>query len=163
FFIASIALIVAGMVVLGVFRLNLGIDFSSGTRVEITADSALTKEQVESFLDEAGYETEGVVISGDDNNIGVARYTDDFSQEQINDLKAVAMEEYGDDPNVSTVSPTVGIELAKNAIQALAYAAIGIIIYVAFRFEWRMGVASIVALLHDAFFIIAVFSLLRLE
>lgn len=163
FFIVSIALIVAGMVVLGVFRLNLGIDFSSGTRVEITADSALTKEQVESFLDEAGYETEGVVISGDDNNIGVARYTDDFSQEQINDLKAVAMEEYGDDPNVSTVSPTVGIELAKNAVKALAYAAIGIIIYVAFRFEWRMGVASIVALLHDAFFIIAVFSLLRLE
>ncbi|MBZ5201239.1 protein translocase subunit SecDF [Planomicrobium chinense] len=163
FFIASIALIVAGMVVIGIFRLNLGIDFSSGTRVEITSESALTKEEVQSFLTESGFETEDVVISGDASNIGVARYTDDFSQEQINELKAVAAEEFGAEPNISTVSPTVGLELAKNAVKALAYAAIGIIIYVAFRFEWRMGVASIVALLHDAFFIVAIFSLLRLE
>lgn len=163
FFIASIALIVAGMVVIGVFRLNLGIDFSSGTRVEITADSELSQSEVEGFLEEAGYETDGVVISGDNNNIGVARYTEDFSQEQINELKSLAVDEYGVEPNISTVSPTVGIELAKNALKALAYAALGIIIYVAFRFEWRMGVASVVALLHDAFFIVAAFSLLRLE
>ena len=163
FFIASITLIVAGMVVIGIFRLNLGIDFSSGTRVEITADSELSQSEVEGFLEEAGYETEGVVISGDNSNIGVARYTDDFSQEQINELKSLAMEEYGAEPNISTVSPTVGIELAKNALKALGFAAIGIIIYVAFRFEWRMGVASVVALLHDAFFIVAAFSLLRLE
>lgn len=163
FFIASITLIVAGMVVIGIFRLNLGIDFSSGTRVEITADSELSQSEVEGFLEEAGYETEGVVISGDNSNIGVARYTDDFSQEQINELKSLAMDEYGAEPNISTVSPTVGIELAKNALKALAFAAIGIIIYVAFRFEWRMGVASVVALLHDAFFIVAAFSLLRLE
>ncbi|WKA52477.1 protein translocase subunit SecDF [Planococcus liqunii] len=163
FFIASIALIVAGMVVIGVFRLNLGIDFSSGTRVEITADSAVTKEQVESFLSENGYPTEDVVISGDNSNIGVTRYVEEFSQEEINTLKAAAMEEFNHEPNISTVSPTVGQELAKNAVYALAIASIGIILYVAVRFEWRMGVASIVALLHDAFFIVAVFSLLRLE
>lgn len=163
FFLASIVLIVAGMAVLGVFRLNLGIDFSSGTRVEIASESALTKEEVESFLDGAGFETDDIVISGDASNIGVARYNEEFSQEEINSLKAVAMEEYGAEPNVSTVSPTVGQELAKNALYALAIAAVGIIIYVAFRFEWRMGVASVVALIHDAFFIVAVFSLLRLE
>ncbi len=163
FFLASIVLIVAGMAVLGVFRLNLGIDFSSGTRVEIASESALTKEEVQSFLDGAGYETDDIVISGDASNIGVARYNEEFSQEEINSLKEVAVEEFGAEPNVSTVSPTVGQELAKNALYALSIAALGIIIYVAFRFEWRMGVASVVALIHDAFFIIAVFSLLRLE
>ncbi|TWT08310.1 protein translocase subunit SecDF [Planococcus sp. CPCC 101016] len=163
FFLASIVLIVAGMAVLGVFRLNLGIDFSSGTRVEITSEAALTKEEVENFLDGAGYETDDIVISGDASNIGVARYNEEFSQEDINSLKEVAVEEFGAEPNVSTVSPTVGQELAKNALYALSIAALGIIIYVAVRFEWRMGVASVVALIHDAFFIIAVFSLLRLE
>lgn len=163
FFFASIVLIVAGMAVLGVFRLNLGIDFSSGTRVEIASEAALTKEEVENFLDGAGYETDDIVISGDASNIGVARYNEEFSQEDINSLKEVAVEEFGAEPNVSTVSPTVGQELAKNALYALSIAALGIIIYVAVRFEWRMGVASVVALIHDAFFIIAVFSLLRLE
>ena len=57
----------------------------------------------------------------------------------------------------------IGQELAKNAMKALIYAAIGIIIYVSLRFEWRMGLSAVLALLHDVFIIIALFSLLRLE
>ena len=45
----------------------------------------------------------------------------------------------------------------------LLYAGLGIVIYVAFRFEWRMGVATIIGLIHDVFFMLAVFSILRLE
>lgn len=48
-------------------------------------------------------------------------------------------------------------------MKALIYAAIGIIIYVSLRFEWRMGLSSVLALLHDVFMIVALFSLLRLE
>jgi len=51
----------------------------------------------------------------------------------------------------------------KNAIKALAIAAIGIIIYVAVRFEWRMGVGAIASLLHDVFFMVAIFSVFRIE
>lgn len=163
FFIASFVLITVGMIVLGIFRLNLGIDFTQGTRVEITSDAALSKEQVESFLTENGFATDDIVLSGDGDNLAVTRYTEEFSQQDINALKAAVSEEYGVEPNVSTVSPTVGKELAKNALYALAIASVGIIIYASLRFEWRMGVASIIALIHDAFFIIAVFSLLRLE
>ncbi len=61
------------------------------------------------------------------------------------------------------MSSTVGEELAKNAFYALLYAALGILIYVAFRFEWRMGVATIIGLIHDVFFMLAMFSILRLE
>lgn len=163
FFALSLAMIAAGAIVLGMFQLNLGIDFSAGTRVEVTAESAVSQQEIEEFLEQAGFPTDDVVISGDDSNIGVARYADDFSQEQIDELKQAAIEEFGIEPNVSTVSPQVGIELAQNALKALAIAAVGIIIYVAFRFEWRMGVASVVALMHDAFFMVAVFSFLRLE
>ncbi|MFD1863983.1 protein translocase subunit SecDF [Planococcus chinensis] len=163
FFAISLVLIIAGMAVIGIFRLNLGIDFTEGTRVEIAAESAITKAQVEGFLEEAGFPSDDIVISGDDSNLGVTRYTEEFSQGEIEELKNAAVEEFGVEPNVSTVSPTVGQELAKNALYALAIAAIGIIIYATLRFEWRMAFASVVALIHDAFFIIAVFSLLRLE
>src|SRR5699024_12843926 len=54
-------------------------------------------------------------------------------------------------------------ELAKNAMMALLYAAISISIYITFRFEWRMGLSAVLALLHDAFMSVAVFSLFRLE
>lgn len=163
FFTLSIVLLVAGAIIIGIFRLNLGIDFSSGTRMEIVSDNQLTQQEITDYVEEIGYPSEDVVISGDLNNIGVVRYKEEFSQQTINELKSTISQEYGHDPNISTVSPTVGKELVKNAIYALSIAALGIIIYVAFRFEWRMGLASIVALLHDAFFMIAIFSILRLE
>lgn len=163
FFTASIAFIVVGMILLGIFRLNLGIDFSSGTRVEILSEDSLTKEELTTYLESIGHPSEDIVISGDSKEIGVIRYKDDFSQAEIIRLKSTISEEYGADPTVSTVSPTVGKELAKNAVFALLLAAIGIILYTAFRFEWRMGVAAIVSLIHDAFFMIALFSIFRLE
>ncbi len=163
FFTGSIAFIVVGMILLGIFRLNLGIDFSSGTRVEILSENSLSKNELVTYLDSINYSTDDIVISGNNKEIGVVRYKEEFSQEKINELKSIVGKEYGAEPNVSTVSPTVGIELAKNAFYALIFASIGIIIYTAFRFEWRMGVAAIVSLLHDTFFMVALFSILRLE
>lgn len=163
YFTLSVVLLAAGMIVLSIFKLNLGIDFASGTRVEILAEQSLTAEELSDYADEIGYPTSDIVISGDTKNIGVLRYVDEFTQEEITSLKSEIAGKYGAEPNISAVSSTVGKELVKNAIQALAVAALGIIIYVAFRFEWRMGVASIVGLLHDAFFMVAIFSILRLE
>ena len=165
FYTISTLILVAGLTILVIFKLNLGIDFSSGTRVEIQANEQLDKEGVEEFLASIGLENDDVLISGDKSNIAVTRYVDDFTQQEILDFKAAVLKTYGEDAdvNVSTVSPKVGVELAKNAIYALIIAAIGIVIYVAIRFEWRMGLGAIVSLLHDVFFIVAIFSLLRME
>ena len=163
FYVISSILLISGVIVLGIFKLNLGIDFSSGTRVEILSDKPLTTQEISTTMEELGHPTSEIVISGDTNNIGVVRYADEFSQETINKLKVDLAAQYGADPNVSTVSSTVGKELAKNAFYALMFAGIGILIYIAFRFEWRMGVATIIGLLHDVFFMVAVFSITRLE
>ena len=101
---------------LSVFKLNLGIDFSSGTRVEVLSNEALTEVEVGEQLEKVGYPTTDIVISGDTNNIGVVRYKDEFKQEEVNQLKADLAAVYGADPNISTVSSTVGKELAQNAV-----------------------------------------------
>ncbi|WP_445477894.1 protein translocase subunit SecDF [Lysinibacillus irui] len=163
FYTFSLAILVAGLVVLGIFRLNLGIDFSSGTRVQIEAEQSLTKEEVEKYVDSIGFPSDDIVLSGEKSNSAVVRYKTDLSQADILKFQKETTEKYGHKPTVSTVSPTVGKELVKNAIKALALAAIGIIIYVAIRFEWRMGIGAIVSLLHDVFLIVAVFSFMRLE
>lgn len=163
FFALSSILVVAGVIALLIFKLNLGIDFASGTRVEVASDKALTQEQVEKDMSSIGLESDDVIITGDDKKTGVASFVGVLSQKEIADLKDYFSGKYGSEPNVSTVSPTVGKELARNAMIAVLIASIGIIIYVGFRFELYMGLAAIVALLHDAFFIIAFFSLTRLE
>lgn len=163
FYTISVLILVVGIVILSIFKLNLGIDFSKGTRVEILANEKITQEEVSSYLNAIGHPSDDIVISGEDENTAVVRFKEDFSQKEIIDFKEQVKEEYGHDPSVSTVSPQVGRELVKNAIYALAIAAIGIIIYVAVRFEWRMGLGAIVSLLHDVFFMVAIFSFLRLE
>ncbi|WP_100331691.1 protein translocase subunit SecDF [Bacillus xiapuensis] len=163
FFACSIVAIIAGMIVLGIFRLNLGIDFSSGTRMEVMAEQSISESGLKKELEKADLSSDDIVISGEKKEIGVVRFKDSFTQKEVADVKAHFKEVYGHEPNISTVSPVVGKELAKNAMFALAIASLGIVLYVTLRFEIYMALAAIVALLHDAFFIIALFSLTRLE
>ena len=163
FYAISLIILLVGSIVLGIFKLNLGIDFSSGTRVEVTTGEPTTQEEMLEYVENLGFTPKDIVISGENKDIAVMRYDVDFTQQEVLDFKAAVLDDYGVEPSISTVSPTVGKELAKNAMKALALAALGIIIYVAVRFEWRMGIGAIVSLLHDVFFMVAIFSLLRLE
>lgn len=163
FFIFSSAVTVAGIIILLVFRLNLGIDFASGARIEVQSDHKLTTEQVEKDFESLGMDPDTVVLSGEKSNIGVACFVGVPDKETIAKVKTYFKDKYGSDPNVSTVSPTVGKELARNALYAVAIASIGIIIYVSIRFEYKMAIAAIASLLYDAFFIVTFFSITRLE
>ena len=161
FFLLSGLIIVAGIAILSIYRLNLGIDFTSGTRADIVAESNTTEQSVRDDLVELGLEPESLTKSGD--KTVVARYSKDLDKNQIAELQSFFEEKYGETPMTSTVSPVVGQELVKNAIKALLIASVAIIIYVSIRFEWRMGLPAVLALLHDVFIMIAVFSFFRLE
>ncbi|MCL6572616.1 MAG: protein translocase subunit SecDF [Bacillus sp. (in: Bacteria)] len=163
FFVGSGVMLTIGLVLVIIFRLNLAIDFLSGTRVEVLSNTPLTTETVKSALEKQNLETNDIVISGDKQEIGAARLVGVLDKDEVAKLKSDFKNEFGSEPNVSTVSPTIGKELAKNAIIALVIASIGIVIYVSIRFEWAMAVAAIASLLHDAFFMVAFFSITRLE
>lgn len=161
FFALSGLIVAAGLIILFIFKLNLGIDFTSGTRADIVTDGTATVQQVESELETLGIPPENLTMSGEDTI--VARYGTDLPQEDVTAMQSHFNELYGSDPMVSTVSPVIGQELVQNAIIALIIASIGIIIYASIRFEWRMAVPAVLALLHDVFIILAVFSIFRIE
>ncbi|MDI3094778.1 protein translocase subunit SecDF [Priestia megaterium] len=163
FFTFSSVLVIIGIISVAVFKLNLGIDFTSGTRIEIPANHTVTQAEIQREMKSLDIKTDDVVITGKSNNTGVVRVVGVLNKKEIADLKDHFKDKYGSEPNVSTVSPTVGKELAKNAMLAILIASIGIIIYVTIRFEFYMALAAVLALLHDAFFIVTVFSLTRLE
>lgn len=163
FYGISIAITIIGIIFLCIFKLNLGIDFTSGTRIEITSDKPITTEQIQKEMDQFNFEVKDVTLAGTHNEIGVVRVVGALDKEEIAKVKDHFKKDLGVEPNVSTVSPTIGKELAKNAILAVIISSIGIILYVTIRFEWRMALPAVVALFHDAFFIITIFSVLRLE
>ncbi|GEQ05319.1 protein translocase subunit SecDF [Staphylococcus gallinarum] len=158
----SILILIVGAIILFIFRLNLGIDFTSGTRVDFESDHKVSDTKIEKTLAAKDFKPDQVSL-GENGKNATVQYKKDLSKEDVSKIKNIIHSNYGHDPTVNTVSPVIGQELAKNAMLALLYASIGIIIYISFRFEWRMGLSSILALLHDAFMIVAVFSLFRLE
>ncbi|WP_127594686.1 protein translocase subunit SecF [Paenibacillus lautus] len=162
FYILSIAITILGLVFLLTRGLNYGVDFQSGSNVDISLSKPLTTEQINTVLKEAGIGEDASVTPGNDRvNI---RFSEVLTEDQ--DLKLRSGIEKLDNKatfEINTVDPEMANELGRNAIYAVLLSCIGIIIYVSIRFEWRFAIAAIVALLHDAFVVISIFSILGLE
>ncbi|MHC5252505.1 protein translocase subunit SecDF [Listeria kieliensis] len=157
------AITIAGIIILSVFKLNLGIDFASGTRAEVTSNSKLTEQQIKKDLNEIKMPSDDIVFQGKNSTTAVISFKGALSQSEIAKFKTHFDDKYKHEPSISTVTPTVGKELAKNGLYALAIASILIVIYIAIRFEFYMGIAAILSLLFDAFVIFIFFSIFRLE
>lgn len=166
FFILSGLITVLGILVLLFSGMNLGVDFTSGTRIDVKASHEINIKEFQSTIDALGFKTEQPVLSGTNNTIASVRIRKQLDQNGIAKVKDAVQKKFGvtaDNVNVNTVSPQIGRELAKNAFWAVLISSLCIIIYVWIRFEFLQGLAAIVALLHDAFIIISVFSLLHIE
>ncbi|WP_405100935.1 protein translocase subunit SecDF [Oceanobacillus sp. FSL H7-0719] len=163
FFIFTGVLMILGCAALLIFKINPGIDFTSGSRIEIAADEKINAEEVEGTFNELGFEAKSIVLSGENNTIAVARFETVLSDQEIFKVQQTFQEMYGAEPAVSVVSPIVGQELVKNAIYAVVIAALFIIIYIAFRFELFFGVTAVIALFHDVLIMLFAFSITQIE
>lgn len=161
--IATGLIILAGVISLAVFKINPGVDFTSGSRIELAADEPIKADDVENAFDELGFEPKSIVLSGANNELAVVRFEVVLSDSEVYEIQQTFLEMYGKEPAVSVVSPIVGEELVKNAIYAVVLASFFIIIYIAFRFELIFGITAVIALLHDVFIMLFVFSITQIE
>ncbi|SCC56942.1 protein translocase subunit SecDF [Bacillus mycoides] len=165
FFLFSIVVVIAGAIILPIFKMNLGIDFASGTRIDLQSKQATTVSNVHKDLKELNIDVkeEDIVPTGDDNKGFAVRTLGVLSKDEIAKTKTFFHDKYGTEPNVSTVSPTIGKEIARNAFIAVLIASAVIVLYVSIRFRLTYAVSAVIALLHDAFVMIVVFSLFQIE
>lgn len=161
-FIFSIVLTIAGIIALAAFGLNYSVDFRAGSNVDVKLSKNVTKAEVQPLLDNIGIGKDATVSPGD-NRVNI-RFTKELSEDQDEQLKT-AIHKLDDTASfeINTVDPEMAKELGRNAIYSVLISCIGIIIYVSIRFEWRFALAAIIALLHDAFMVVAIFSIFRLE
>lgn len=165
YFAITIALVIVSVLLLSFRGLNLGIDFTQGTRVEISSENQIKEADVRSVIEDAGINAEEIdgIQFAQGGKLANVTFVGEFSQEQISKIKQSVEAEYKKEPSISTVSAQVGREIARNAIYAVLLASLGIVIYVSFRFQPLYGIATVLALLHDALMIVAFFSLFQIE
>ncbi len=165
--VVSTVLTVAAILLVLMRGLNLGIDFTGGVLVEVEYPQTVELDQVRTDLHAAGYERAVVQYFGASTAMLIRLPpAEDVSSAQVstNILEAL----HASENNISLrriefVGPQVGEELANKGGLAMLFAFIGIMIYIAFRFEWKFSVGAIAALVHDAVMVLGFMSLTWIE
>jgi preprotein translocase subunit SecF len=147
--------------------LNLGVDFTGGTVLEVSYEQAADLNTIRSIL--AGLDMTDVTVL----NFGTSRdvmirlpVMPDFSSAQLSETVLEALRQADNTVEmrrVEFVGPQVGKELLENGALALLFVSIGIVAYLAVRFEWKFGVAGIIANMHDVIIILGFFAFFQWE
>ena len=147
--------------------LNLGVDFTGGTVMEVAYAQAADLGKIRESVARLGFTEASVQNFGTSRDVlirlplkpGVssAKLSEQVLQELRKDDARVEMR------RVEFVGPQVGRELLENGALALLFVSLGIVAYLAFRFEWKFGVATIIANLHDTVIIVGFFSIFQWE
>ncbi|MBA1432643.1 MAG: protein translocase subunit SecF [Epsilonproteobacteria bacterium] len=149
----SITLMLLSYAILATKGFNYGIDFAGGTIVQVKYDKEAPIDAIrEKLKGNKLFDNASITEFGSPNEIVIRMKTTAGSVSQdIGDITRQALQDTGNFEirRVDMVGPKVGNELREKGLMSMFLAIAGILIYVAFRFEWRFAVASIVALVHD--------------
>ncbi len=165
--ILSLVLVLGSLTSLATNGINWGLDFTGGTVVELEFSSPSDLEALRAEL--SSFETDGAVVQnfGSSRDVlvrlpvkeGVATDTQvSFVMDAALKLDPQVVQK-----RVEVVGPQIGKELAEQGGLAVLVALICILIYVSFRFEWRLALGSVAALAHDVIITLGVFSLFQLD
>lgn len=173
-----VAMIYSSMTYTNHAPLKVGIDYTGGTILQYSVDKSVTNNEITQTrekLEKAGIENPFLQLINVNPSSAKSqqmksiisirtKFIEEKNTQELNNVSKVISEEY---PNsqliqVSSIGPTLGAELFKNALFALALASLGIVIYLTIRFQFDFAVAAILSLFHDALFILGCFSIFGL-
>jgi preprotein translocase subunit SecF len=163
----SILFIVASIVLLATRGLNLGVDFTGGTVMEVGYPQPADVTGIREYLAKAGYPEVSVQNFGTSRDVLVRLpLKQGVTSAQLSEKVMVVLKQR--DPSVllkrvEFVGPQVGKELFEDGALALVVVSIGIMLYLALRFEWRFAVGAMFATAHDIFIVLGVWSLFQWE
>ncbi len=156
------------LVQIGIGAANLGIDFAGGTAVQLKFENAIGIEQARQALSKHGLQDAELQEFTQDHKLLVRVKTEDTLEQKIAEkIVEVFQTEFSQNKFVidssTEIGPTIGHRLQQDALLAITISLIGIILYVATRFELRFGVAAAVATFHDVLAVLGLYYLLDKE
>ena len=169
FFSMSGVILLVGALAIGGKGLNLGIDFTSGTRISVGLQHSATESQVRDVAAAAGATNPVVQKVSGDKTLGANGFQISSKQlqpAQVANLRSSLQSRFGiivnngtPDFNSNSVGPTFGRTIANSAVVAIIASLLVISAYVALRFEWKFAVPVLIALMHDLLITSGVYSL----
>lgn len=163
-FALSLLIIIPGIVSLFMRGLNLGIDFTGGTMLDIAFNKAVTQSVVTDTLKSVGLEGQVQLSNGDKSALIRTSALEETKRDQ---LLAALQKKVGDYDKKTLkedkVGPAMGQELTRNAFYALIIAMGLMIAYITIRFQFVFAISGIIALLHDVLVVVGLFSLFQWE
>nr|WP_243865473.1 protein translocase subunit SecF [Paenibacillus lupini] len=154
-----------GILSVSIFHMNFGVDFKAGTNMDILVGKKITQVEAKEILAGQGYTDIKTTVGGSNGDRVSARFDEVLDQTKVQAVEDAFKAKYGDkvSSEVNVVSPDMAQELGVKAIYAVIIASVAIMLYVMIRFEWRMAVAANIAILYDAFVVVTIFSIFRLQ
>ena len=161
-------LMIVAIASLAIQGLEMGIDFTGGTLIEVGYKEAADLTVLRNTLDEKGFADATVQNFGTAKDVLIRlKPHENTSSAELSNQVLDAINATAKDPasvrRVEFVGPQVGDDLAGDGFLALLYSSIGILIYVAWRFEWKFSAGAVIATFHDVIVTLGVFSIFHLE
>ncbi|MEM8594800.1 MAG: protein translocase subunit SecF, partial [Pseudomonadota bacterium] len=160
--ILSILLVVLSILAIAVRGLNFGLDFTGGTVIEYAFEKPVELAKLRTAVEEKGYEA-SVVSYGSDRDVLLRLQTEDKNVGEKLHAVLSSTENPATLKRAEFVGPQVGQELKDQGGLALLFALFVVMFYVAFRFQYKFAVGSVVALLHDVVIVIGLFAMFQWE
>jgi len=147
---------------------NLGIDFAGGTAVQLKFDQLIRIDEARHLLESKGFVDAELQEFTRDNKLLIRVKKQTTIQEKLAERIVQAFQEgFPNNQFVvdssTEIGPTIGEKLRKDAVVAITLSMIGIMIYIAFRFEFRFGIAAAIATFHDVLAVLGIFYVLNKE
>lgn len=157
-FAISMGCILVSAVLLLTKGLNLSVDFTGGLVLQVKFDSAVNVADIRKSLSNIG-QGQAIIQSYDKNDVLIRFQAQDESVRRT--VLETLRKDFGGLTvlKIDKVGPVVGKELRMQAVISLVLALLGILLYMAFRFKFRFGVAAVLSLLHDSIIMLGVYSL----
>jgi preprotein translocase subunit SecF len=166
-FAFSAVIILISLLLIVIKGPNFGIDFTGGALLQIRFSDAISTAQLRGSLARIGKEKAQIQALGMDSREFIIRAAEKEPVEFARAVKDVLAQDFPNNTQEilreETVEPKIGKELLVKTLWAIIIALILILIYVSFRFDYRFGVAAVIALFHDAVFTIGVLVITQRE
>jgi len=167
FNVISLITFLLAVIFLATKGLHYSVEFTGGTVIEIAYDHAAEIQKIRGTLEQAGFTDTSVQNFGSSRDVLIRMPLREGQSSAELSKKVMDILAAGDKSvqlrRVEFVGPQVGRELAENGALALVIVCLGIMAYLALRFEWRFAVAAIIANLHDVIIILGCFALFQWE
>ena len=166
-FVFSAILMVISLLLIIIIGPNFGIDFTGGALLQIRFSEPIATAELRNSLAKIGKEHSEIQSLGAEQREYIIRAAEKNPVEFSRNVKQVLQQDYPDNTQQvvreETVEPKIGKELLGRTLWAIIIALVLILVYVSFRFDYRFGVAAVIALFHDALFTIGVLVIAQRE